>query len=190
MKFINSVIKRLSSLIVVIIFFNISISNVKAEQLINNESYKTNKQIMPFIPKGLEVDSKGNIYIGLAGEINIYNASGVFNNSIRVKTYGVFEMKIDSNDNLNVALVREDKIIVYNKEGYITQEKEDYDNKAYYEYKMADKIKTDSKGNKYELSNVLGYTKVIKITPDGTQNIIYKIPLLLWVLKAFIPIFL
>lgn len=188
MGFVKSKFKGIPILILIVLLFITCTYKVYAEQSIDDKCYKINTQIMPWVPKGLEVDSQENIYINFAGGINVYNASGVFKYGIKVKTYGVYEIKIDSNDMLNVALTREEKIRVYNKEGFIIQEKEDYNSEAYFEYEKNNRIKKDSQGNEYKLTNIFGYTKVVKTTPNGSNNTIYKIPLLAWALKLLLPI--
>jgi len=190
MKFIKLRFKGISILILAVLLFGIWTYKVNAQQRIDDKCYKVNKQYMSWDPKGLVVDSQGNIYIGFTGGINVYNSSGVYIYTIKVKTEGTYEIKIDDNDMLNVALCREGTIEVYNKEGYITQEKDDKNNEAYYEYKKDNRVKKDSQGNEYKLTNVLGYTKVVKTTPDGLKNTIYKIPSLEWTFKLLLPVFM
>lgn len=185
LRFINNFILLFGTLI-----FIFCTHKSYAEERIDEKCCKSDKQILSWVPKGLEVDSQGNIYINFAGGINVYNSLGAFKYSLKVKTYGAYEINIDSNDLMNVALVREDKIIVYDKNGFIVQEKKDYNNVAYYDYKKNNKIKKDAQGNEYKLSNVFGYTKVVKINSGGEKSIIYKITLAQWSLKLLVPIFM
>lgn len=186
MRFFKLKIISVLLLSLVILPFTSCTHEVKSKSLTDDKCYKINKMILPWSPKGFDIDSQGNIYINFTQGINVYDSSGVFKYALKVKSYGVFEIKIDRGDLLNVALAREDEIRVYNKEGYVIQEEEDHDGLLYAEYQKNNRTKTDSKGNKYVLSNLFGYTKLEKITSDGLHNTIYKIPLLVWTFKLLL----
>jgi hypothetical protein len=190
MRFVNVIIKSILVLTFVALMLVLYTYQAYADQQKDDKCYKVNTQIMSWFPKGLEIDSKGNIYIGSTGGINVYDASGSFKYAIKVKTYGVFQMKLEDNDMLNVALARESTILVYDEEGYIIQEKQDKENRLYNEFEKNNDRRKDLLGNEYKLSNLFGYTKVVKISLDGAKNTIYKISFLFWGLKLLISILL
>jgi hypothetical protein len=182
--------RGISIVVLLVLLIMLCIYKVNEDQSMENKCYKSNAQIVPWGPKGLEVDSQGNIYISLIGGINVYDPSGSYKYTLKVKTYGTYEFEVDSNNKINVALAREGKIRKYNKEGYITKEEEDYNSEAFYEYEKNNKIKTDSYGNKYMLSNIFGNTKVVKTNTEGVSETIYKIPSPILILKLTFNVFI
>ena len=95
-----------------LVLFSIFYTNVKADEYMKD--MKTNNRRPTIYIKGLEVDSDGNIYISTMWGINVYNNSGEFIYGLQVDTSGDYEMMIDDNGNLNVAIIKKDYIYIYN----------------------------------------------------------------------------
>lgn len=185
MRLINLSVRKILTFLIATIMTSLCTYQVIAKQQVDNKCYKVNTQSMVWLPGGLEIDSHENIYIGVPGHINVYDALGIFKYAIKVNTYGAFQMKITDNDMLNVALSREEKILVYDNEGYVIQEKDDKDGSVYGEYSKNYR-KKKLFGNEYKLSNIFGNTKVVKISADGIKKTIYHIPLVFWLVKLLI----
>jgi|GEM_PF-3305641 len=130
----------------------------------------------PFIDtRGIAVNDQGLIYCGVHffGVIQVYNLNGEFLYGLKIDAAdGDFNFKLDQNDNLIVATVRNDKVFTINKQGEIISE-ETNDN-AYYE--IGEKYKyafIDKQGNLYQIRNpLLLFPHIVKINSNNTEILI------------------
>lgn len=69
--------------------------------------------------RGIAVDTQGNIYCGsqFYERIQIYNPNGEFLYGISIDTSGIFWIRINSDDYLEVAVARGHKKYIFNKNG-------------------------------------------------------------------------
>lgn len=135
---------------------------------------------------GIVVDSRGRIYIGDAtnSTLDIYSDKGRYLYNIPVDTRGSYSIEVDDQDNIHIGLVRDEKLLVYDKNGKLVSSKDNTD-----EYKrMGDEIEEkfgdenkfiDKEGNKYLLKQDSFFYRnnVTKITPSGESTIIVIMPL-------------
>lgn len=151
----------------------------------NGKCYKINKESILLSPVSLEVDLNGNIYIATVGQINVYDSTGIFLHAIRVPLGGcVMRMKMLEDDIISIALNRSGGIYVVTAEGNLIEKKEDSNSNIYSEYgKYQKKVRIVS-GNTYKLTNIFGYTQVVKYSSNGTKSIIYRIPFWKWLIKV------
>ena len=130
-------------------------------------------------PKSISVNDN-NIYIVMERKINVYDMKGKFIKSYDIQIDGHFDVDITSSGDILIESTREGKFIYNNQGEYIGSELEDT-NKSY--SRNGNKSIIINNGDRYKLSNILGYTKVQLINKDGQTYTILKIKMSQWILK-------
>lgn len=156
--------------------------------MINNKQATTDESTFIDL-RGIVVDSEGNIYLGnhFFTKVQVYDNKGGFLYSLHIDSDGGdFAMKIDDNDNLIVATVRNDMVYTFSKGGYLVNTEKNND-EAYEGFGTSDSTEfIDKQGNKFEISNLLLYSHIVKISSDGSKKTLISISFLAWLFKILI----
>lgn len=140
--------------------------------------------------KGIAVDSKGNIYCGLPpySRVQVYNKDGKY---IYGKFFdsngGAFRIRINNNDQLEVATARNDKLYVFENSNLINE----LSNVGYFydEFGKAGETRYhDQKQNvTYMIKSALLYPYVVKRDSLGKENIVIRTSFYKWLFAMPLP---
>lgn len=137
--------------------------------------YNAKKESNLFLVREIDVDSLGNIYISTDYNINVYNSSGEFLHALEVRGAKFYNVIIDDKDNVHI-LIEDKKIIILDNKGILIEKQDVTNNESLRrEFKKNILIAKDKDNNFYRLSDIPGFTKVTKITPDGKKTVVVKI---------------
>jgi hypothetical protein len=137
--------------------------------------------------KGIVVDDEGRIYIGsqFYNRIQLYDVSGAYLNGWFIQgNSGPFRMRINAQDQIEVASRRTDKIFTFDDEGNLIKRVEALN--PYDEFgNKNERIHIDERGDLYEIRNGA-------ILPAVTRNniIVVRTPWYLWLTMAPFPAWL
>ena len=166
-----------------------SISNTYSGINKNEISYIIYRESVLLSPTNLKVDSIGNLYIATHHQVNVYNSTGQFLYAIKVTNRGgVMRMRMLEDGNLSIALNRH-KVYLVTPRGALIEKKEDPYGHLYSEYIKYQGKERHVYGSTYRLTNIFGYTRVVKYTPDGNKGVVFTIPFHKWLLKALYWLF-
>ena len=154
---------------------------------------RASEEHLPLIDtRGIVVNSEGNIYSGnhFFNRINVYDKNGHFKYCLKIDASGGdFRMMIDSNDNISVATVRNDKVFTFDKNGSLLKEESNNDD-TYFEYEKnsEENAFSDVKNNLYEIRSPFLYTRIIKTEPNGKTTTIMTISFITWIFLRILPV--
>lgn len=140
--------------------------------------------------RGIAVDSEGRIYCGLQflDRVQVYDAQGQFLYSVSIGTAGLFRIRINEDDQLEVATARNDKLYLFDKEGNLVHE---LSNVGHY---FSDFGKTgesrfynDKEDATYLRKGYPIWAHVVKRDSAGQENIIIRTPFHKWVFQGPLP---
>jgi hypothetical protein len=138
----------------------------------------------------IAVDSKGNIYCGLHfySCIQVYNPKGYFLYSIGIDSVGGdFSIKIDENDFLYVATIRNDKVFVF-KDGELVEEETNYAKYAEYASLYSQRKALDKENNIYRIGPFsFLFPYIIKISHNRDFSILIKPTFRSWLVTGPFP---
>lgn len=117
---------------------------------------------------GFAVDHKDRLYIGRQGEIQIFEGSKLVN-SIHVPTSRTYVFTIQ--DGNRIFLSTSTKIHIMDLDGNILETKEDLGADAYNQISYHKKTFVSDSGDTYRLSNMFGWTRIIK----NKSDVVYQI---------------
>jgi len=171
--------KKCIVFILMILGFTIYCLNAYADDnnvLAFKKSDKEHKSLSSAI--GISVNSEGEIALGFRDNyINVYDGNGRFINGYSFKTSGSYVFGYDTKDNIMIFSVRAGRCYFFNKDaklleyrGFSNSTEED----RYYSSLKGNR-KVSINGNLYELSELFGYTKLIKTGANENKTIIYDI---------------
>ena len=147
---------------------------------------------------GIAVDSEGKIYCGsqFYSRVQVYDSEGKFLHGIFINTGGMFLIRINSNDQLEVVIERGDKLIRFDKDGELVYSSsadpnysDGFDKKSgYYCYDEQRDI-TYLKKPILLPSIFLFGSHVIKKDSSGKETVIIETPFLKWLFMGAQPAF-
>jgi len=142
---------------------------------------------------GIEVDSKGNVYLASPDyeRIQVYTNQGKFSRGCFVESGGgLFDIWIEDNQ-LHAVISRGWRHHVFDLNGKLLKRIEIASQEEHKRlFEKAGGLKTqDALGNTYTIQNEERFPKVVKISPDGEQSLLIKNPLYLRLLQKPQPVF-
>jgi hypothetical protein len=141
--------------------------------------------------RGIAVDSEGHIYCGLQsyGRVQVYDAEGEFLYSVPSgSSGGAFKIRINENDQLEVATARNDKLYLFDKGGNLVRE---WSEVGHYFSDFGTTGETQFYDDKEDATYVRkGYpirAYIVKRDSAGQENIIIRTPFHKWVFQSPLP---
>ena len=140
---------------------------------------------------GIAVDSEGHVYCGLQsyGRVQVYDAEGEFLYSVPSgSSGGAFRIRINEDDQLEVATARNDKLYLFDKSGNLVRERSNVGHYFSDFGKTGESRFYDDKEDATYLRK--GYpirSHVIKRDSTGRENIIIRTPFCKWVFQSPLP---
>lgn len=140
---------------------------------------------------GIAVDSEGNIYCGLRfySRIQVYDAEGNFIYGKFIDSAGgAFRIRMNKDDQLEVATARNDKFYIFARDGSLVKELSDV---GYY---FQDFGNTNENGFHDKKHNVTYFRRPALLSPyigkkdsSGDERVIIKTPFHKWLFKGPLP---
>ena len=138
-------------------------------------------------PASVIADEKGQIYVGLGlyNRVQVYDRTGEFRFGFQVKgNSGAFQLRWDSDRQLNIVTARGDRLMVYDHSGsLLSSSKAD---KELYSATRADNLSgfVDGTGNQYRIGFSLITYQVVKTDSNGKVILEIQSPILLWIFTS------
>jgi len=139
---------------------------------------------------GIAVDSEGDIYCGLQyfSRVQVYDAEGEFLYSVHIGTAGSFRIRINEDDQLEVATARNDKLYLFDKDGNLVRGWSDVGHYFSDFGKTGETRFYDDKENAtYFRKGYPIYAHVVKRDSTGQENIIIRTPFHKWLFQGPLP---
>jgi len=144
--------------------------------------------------EGIAVDSEGNIYCGLQfySRVQVYDAEGKFIYGKFINSAGgPFRIRINKNDQLEVATAGNDKLYIFGKDGTLVHELSDV---GHYFHDFGETGETrfyDKRHNTnyFRRPSFLG-SYIAKMDLSGEKKVIIKTPFHKWLFKGPLPAWL
>ena len=144
--------------------------------------------------EGIAVDSEGNIYCGLRfySRVQVYDAQGKFIYSKFVNSAGgAFRIRINENDQLEVATATNDKLYVFEKNGTLVNELSDV---GHYFYDFGETGDTRFHDKRQNVTYLIKWSPVGSYVAKkdllGEERIIIRTPFHKWLFKGPLPAWL
>jgi hypothetical protein len=141
--------------------------------------------------EGIAVDSEGNIYCGLQfySRIQVYDAEGryIYGKFIN-SAGGAFRIRINQNDQLEVATARNDKLYIFAKDGTLVRELSEVGHYFRNFGKTGETRFHDKEQNVtyFRRPSLLG-RNIVKRYSSGEEKVIVKTPFHKWLFKGPLP---
>ena len=144
----------------------------------------------------IAVDSDGNIYCSsqFYSRVQVYDTQGKFLHGIFINTGGTFWIRINSNDQLEVAIARGDKLIRFDKNGKLLNSSSRVPNYLDGFDKKSERYCYDEERDiTYQIEPILlpsislFGSHVIKKDSSGKETVIIKTPFLKWLFMGPFP---
>ena len=140
---------------------------------------------------GIAVDSEGRIYCGLQyfSRVQVYDAEGEFLYSVYAdSSNGAFRIRINENDQLEVATTRNDKLYLFDKKGNLINE-QSYVGHYFSDFGMTGETRfyDEKEDTTYFRKSYPIYAHVVKRVSNGQESIIIKTPFTKWVFQGPLP---
>ena len=144
--------------------------------------------------RGIAVDSEGNIYCGLQfySRIQVYNSEGKFIYGKFVNSAGgAFRIRINQNDQLEVATARNDKLYIFAIDGTLVNELSDVGHYFHNFGKTGETRFHDKSQNVtyFKRPSLLG-PYIVKRVSSGEKKVIITMPFHKWLFKGPLPAWL
>ncbi len=144
--------------------------------------------------EGITVDSEGNIYCGLQfySRIQVYNAEGKFVYGKFIDSAGgAFRIRINQDDQLEVATARNDKLYIFARDGFLVRELSDVGHYFHDFGKTSERRFHDKRQNViyFKKPTLLG-PYIVKRESSGEKKVIIKTPFHKWLFKGPLPAWL
>jgi hypothetical protein len=141
--------------------------------------------------EGIAVDSEGNIYCGVQyyHRVQVYNSEGHYIRGTFVDSAGgSFRIRINQNDELEVATVRNDKLYRFGKDGTLVTELSDVD---HYFDEFGETGETQYYDERQNVTYQIKWSPfgayVIKRSASGEPKVIVKTPFHKWLFQGPYP---
>jgi hypothetical protein len=141
--------------------------------------------------KGIAVDSEGNVYCGLRfySRIQVYDTEGNFLYGKFINSSGgTFRIRINKDDQLEVATARNDMFYIFARDGFLVRELSDV---GHYFHNFG-----NSNENRFhdKKRNVIYFRRpallgphIVKMDSSGEKKVIIKTPFHKWLFKGPLP---
>ncbi len=141
--------------------------------------------------EGIAVDSEGNVYCGVQfySRVQVYDAEGKFLYGKFIDSaYGAFRIRINEDDYLEVATVRNDKLYRFDKNGNLVRESSDVRHYFSAFGKTGETRYYDQSENvNYFTRGSLLYAYIVKRDSSGQERVIIRTPLHKWLFQGPFP---
>ncbi|MHC4242355.1 MAG: hypothetical protein ACYSU4_08130 [Planctomycetota bacterium] len=144
--------------------------------------------------EGISVDSEGNIYCGLQfySRIQVYDADGNFIYGKFIDSAGgSFRIRINQNDQLEVATARNDKFYIFARDGSLVKELSDV---GHYFQVFGESNENGFHNKKLKVIYFRRYDLfgpyIVKKDSSGEEKVIIKTPFHKWLFKGPLPAWL
>jgi hypothetical protein len=144
--------------------------------------------------QGIAVDSEGRIYCGLQyfSRVQVYDSEGEFLYNVYTdSSRGAFRIRINENDQLEVATARNDKLYLYDKNGYLINEQSDVGH-YFSDFGMTGETRfyDEKEDTTYFRKGHPIYAHVVKRDSTGQENVIIRTPFHKWLFQGPFPAWL
>ncbi|MCP4258623.1 MAG: hypothetical protein GY774_14150 [Planctomycetes bacterium] len=141
--------------------------------------------------RGIAVDSEGNIYCGLQfySRIQVYDAEGKFIYGKFINSAGgAFRIRINKNDQLEVATARNDKLYIFARDGTLVSNLSDVGHCFHFFGETSETQFHDERQNitYFKKHSLLG-PDIAKRDSSGEKKVIIKTPFHKWLFKGPLP---
>lgn len=152
-----------------------------------DQSFNIHNEALLITCDSIVVDSDENLYLAnsFLSQVQVYDRNGVFSHAIRISTSGAFMLGINDEDHLYVAIARQDKVIVFDKEGYILREILDDNGRYWSEYEARHGEFKALDGSVYSIVKFMGYITVSHSNNDVNTRV-YNMPIFGWIIKVIL----
>ena len=144
--------------------------------------------------RGIAVDSEGRIYCGLQSyeRIQVYDASGSFIRGWFVKANGgSFRIRLNSDDQLEVATARNDMFYIFDHNGLIIDQKSNVDHFFDEFGEEGERIYSDNKmGTLYSIRGGLLFPHIVKKDLLGNETTVVSTVWYKWLVMKPLPAWL
>jgi len=144
--------------------------------------------------EGIAVDSEGNIYCGLQfyNRVQVYDAEGKFIYGKFIDSAGgTFRIRINENNQLEVATARNDKLYLFEKDGTLINE---LSNVGHYFYDFGETGKTRYHDKRHKTTYLIKWSPVGSYVAKkdllGEEKIIIRTPFHKWLFMGPLPAWL
>ena len=142
--------------------------------------------------EGIAVDSEGNIYCGAQfySRIQVYDAEGKFLYGRFIDSNGgAFRIRINEDDRLEVATLRNHKLYLFDKNGNLVHEWSGVGHHYFHDFGRAGETRYyDERENvNYLRRGSLFYAYIVKRDSSGQERVIVRTPLHKWLFQGPLP---